>query len=304
MHIYLPIAEMSANVFGLLLLGGATGILSGMFGIGGGFLMTPLLIFMGVTPAVAVATSSNQIVAASASGFLGHWRRGNVDFQMGLVLLVGGLVGSTLGVELFTILKALGQIDLVISLSYVFFLGAIGVLMAVESIRAIWGNPDKRKDASEKHQWVKKLPFKVYFKRSDMEVSILMPLIVGLLVGIMVSLMGIGGGFIMIPAMVYLLGMPTSVVIGTSLFQIIFTSSHVTIMHAINTQSVDIVLAAILLSGSVIGAQYGSRYGAKVAPEKLRGLLAGMVLAVCLRLAWGLLVTPDNLFTVTAELTG
>lgn len=300
MQIYLPIAEMSVNIFVLLGLGWVTGVLSGMFGIGGGFLMTPLLIFMGVPPAVAVATSSNQIIAASVSGFLAHWRRQNVDFRMGTVLLLGGLVGSTLGVRLFAYLKELGQIDLVISLCYVVFLGFIGAMMATESLRAIARKregiePAKPKEYASFQRW----PFQVHFPRSKRDVSVLLPLLVGVLAGILVSIMGIGGGFVMIPAMIYILGMPTSVVIGTSLFQIIFITSNVTVLQAVNTQTVDVVLALLLLTGSVIGAQFGTRYGSKLPAEQLRALLAVMVLGVALRLAYGLFVQPADIYSIT-----
>jgi len=301
MHIYLPIAEMSVNVLTILLLGGVTGIFSGMFGIGGGFLMTPFLIFLGIPPSVAVATSANQIIAASFSGFMAHWRKGNVDFKMGWLLLVGGLAGSSFGVYLFTLLKRLGQVDLVISLLYVLFLGVIGGLMALESFRTI---RQKEQAASMKktYRWQRifqRMPMKTHFPHSELEVSIVLPVLVGVLVGVMVSLMGVGGGFIMIPAMIYLLGMPTSVVIGTSLFQIIFTTSHVTIMHAVSSQSVDVVLAFLLLTGSVVGAQYGSRFGGRLPAEQLRAAMASMVLLVALKLAVDLVIPPDDLYSVT-----
>ncbi len=300
MTIYLPIAEIPVNIFLLLALGGLAGILAGMFGIGGGFLMTPLLIFIGVPPAVAVATSSNQIVAASVSGCIAHFRRGNVDIKMGIVLLLGGVLGSTLGVALFAWLKSEGQIDLVISLTYVLFLGTIGVLMAMESFRAIRriksGQPAPVKKIRALHALP--LPFKMKFPRSELEISALLPLGVGVVAGILVSLMGIGGGFIMIPAMIYLLGMPTAVVVGTSLFQTIFTTGNVTILQAATTQTVDVVLAMILLTGSVIGAQFGSTLSLKVSAEKLRAMLALMVLAVCFKLALGLVLTPAEPFAI------
>ncbi len=308
MYIYLPIAEIPVNVISVLLLGGVAGVLSGMFGIGGGFIMTPFLIFMGISPSVAVATSANQIIAASVSGFQAHWRRGNVDFKMGFFLLIGGIVGSTLGVRLFAYLKSLGQIDLVIALLYVVFLGSIGASMALESYRSLKEQeadeslPPVKKKHRNRMQWVQYLPFKTRFPRSQLYVSALLPLMIGVVVGVMVSIMGIGGGFVMIPAMIYLLGMPTSVVIGTSLFQIIFTTSHVTLLHAVNTQSVDILLALLLLTGSVVGAQYGTRYGARMSAEKLRWLLALMVLAVCARLAYGLFVVPDSIYSVDVEI--
>ncbi len=311
MQIYLPIAELPVDIFLLLALGGMGGILAGMFGIGGGFLITPLLIFIGVPPAVAVATSTNQIIASSVSGFLAHLYRKNVDIKMGVFLLCGGFAGAAIGIWLFALLEAIGQIDIAISLIYVIFLGFIGILMAIESSRTILNQnkpPEKRKKKkkkSGKHQGYlgKKLrhmdlPWKVHFPHSDLTISAILPISIGILAGIMVSLMGIGGGFVMIPAMIYILGMPTQVVVGTSLFQIIFTTSFVTILHAINTQAVDIVLALLLIIGGVIGAQFGTVLGLKLPAEKLRGLLALIVLSVCTKLALDLLLEPENLYTV------
>ncbi len=300
MQIYLPIAEMSLNVFLLLGMGGVVGFLSGLFGVGGGFLMTPLLIFIGVPPAVAVGTEANQIVAASVSGVLAHWRRGNVDLKMGLVLLLGGFAGSTLGVMLFSFLRGVGQIDLVISLSYVVFLGIIGSLMLYESMRTM----RRRKTAPgqrmklHQHTWVHGLPLKMRFRRSKLYISALLPFVVGFFVGVLSAIMGVGGGFIMVPAMIYLLGMPTAVVIGTSLFQIIFVTANVTFLQAYANQTVDVVLALMLLTGAVIGAQFGARAGARLHGEELRGLLALMVLAVCGKLFFDLLVTPDDIYSL------
>ena len=300
MQIYLPIAEMSLNVFLLLGMGGAVGFLSGLFGVGGGFLMTPLLIFIGVPPAVAVGTEANQIVAASVSGVLAHWRRGNVDVKMGLVLLLGGFAGSTLGVMLFSFLRGVGQIDLVISLSYVVFLGIIGSLMLYESMRTM----RRRKTAPgqrmklHQHTWVHGLPLKMRFRKSKLYISALLPFAVGFLVGVLAAIMGVGGGFVMVPAMIYLLGMPTAVVIGTSLFQIIFVTANVTFLQAYANQTVDVVLALMLLTGAVIGAQFGARAGARLHGEELRGLLALMVLAVCGKLFFDLLVTPDDIYSL------
>lgn len=301
MTVYLPIAEISVNLFLILGMGGAIGLLSGMFGVGGGFLMTPLLIFIGIPPAVAVATVSNQITAASVSGVLAHWRRGNVDSKMGIVLLIGGIVGSAAGTWIFTILKSVGQVDLMISLSYVIFLGTIGALMFIESVNALI---DSRKGSIKRkklhqHYWIHGLPFKMRFRKSKLYISALMPLGIGALVGILSAIMGVGGGFVMVPAMIYLLGMPTSVVIGTSLFQIIFVTANVTLLHAISTQTVDVMLALLLMSSSVVGAQVGTRFGAKLRGEQLRGLLALMVIIVCLKLAFDLVVTPDDLFTLS-----
>lgn len=304
--IYLPIAEMPVNILVILLLGMVGGFLSGMFGIGGGFLMTPLLIFMGIPPAVAVASSTNQIIAASVSGFLAHWRRKNVDIKMGAFLIAGGFIGSSGGVWLFAVLKRIGQIDLVISVSYFLFLGAIGTLMAVESIKRI--REKKRGVAPGKPEipgWLKskKLPFIMEFPRSEIRLSAVLPVAVGLLAGILVSLMGIGGGFLMIPAMIYILGMPTSVVIGTSLFQIIFTTANVTFLQAVNTHTVDIVLAILLISGSVMGAQIGTRAATRLPGEKMRMLLSLIVLAVALKLAFDLFTEPRNPYSVI-ELEG
>ncbi len=305
MDIYLPIAEMPLNIFSLLLLGTAAGVLAGMFGIGGGFLMTPFLIFMGVPPAIAVSSSANQIIASSVSGFLAHWRRQNVDVKMGTVMLLGGMAGSVLGVQLFAYLKHIGLIDLVISLTYVFFLGTIGSLMGVESGRTLWrkrqGLPPPPR--SRKVSWLvrvkAKLPWKMRFPRSKIRVSIVIPLLVGAFAGVLVSIMGIGGGFVLIPAMIYLIGMPTGIVIGTSLFQIIFVTSSVTILQSITTQTVDVVLALLLLAGSVIGAQLGTRYGARLPAEQLRMMLSLMVIGVALRLAFGLFVTPGSMYSIT-----
>lgn len=300
MDIYFPIAEMSLNVLVLLAMGGGVGLLSGMFGVGGGFLMTPLLIFSGVPPAVAVGTEANQVVAASVSGALAHWRRGNVDIKMGVVLLIGGFAGSTAGVWLFTWLRDLGQIDVVISLCYVTFLGIVGILMLVESARA-WLRTRKPGGARRKlhtHTWMHGLPFKMRFRRSKLYISALLPLTIGAVVGVLSAIMGVGGGFVMVPAMIYLLGMPTSVVVGTSLFQIIFVTANVTFLQSVNNQTVDVLLALTLIASSVIGAQFGTMIGARLRSEQLRGLLGLVVLAVGLRVAWDLVAVPDSLFSL------
>ena len=299
--IYLPIAEMSVDLFLLLGMGGAVGFLSGMFGVGGGFLMTPLLIFIGVPPAVAVATEANQIVAASVSGVMAHWRRGNVDFKMGFVLLIGGFVGSSIGVWLFSVLRGLGQIELVISLCFVVFLGIIGCLMLAESARSMLrrrrtGGAARRK--LHQHYWVHGLPFKTRFRRSKLYISALLPLGIGFVVGMLAAIMGVGGGFFMVPAMIYLLGMPTSVVVGTSLFQIIFVTANVTFLQAVQNTTVDILLALLLLIGGVIGAQFGARAGARLGGEQLRGLLALIVLVVCGKLLFDLVGAPVDPYTV------
>ncbi|MEE8444956.1 MAG: sulfite exporter TauE/SafE family protein [Alphaproteobacteria bacterium] len=300
MNIYLPIAEISVNVFLFLGLGTGVGMLSGIFGVGGGFLMTPLLIFLGVPAPVAVGTEANQIVASSVSGALAHFRRGNVDLKMGAVLLAGGIAGSTFGVSLFKYLSTLGHIDVVIRLSYVVFLGTIGLLMAIESLRAL-----RRKRSVggggrklHEHHWFHGLPLKMRFHRSRLYISALLPLTVGFVVGILAAIMGVGGGFVMVPAMIYVLGMPTAVVVGTSLFQIVFVTANVTILQAWQNQTVDVLLALLLIVGGVIGAQIGTRLGAKLPGEQLRALLAAMVLAVCGKMAFDLISTPRDVFSL------
>jgi uncharacterized protein len=301
MQIYLPIAEVSVNAFLLLGLGGMVGVLSGMFGVGGGFLMTPLLFFIGIPPAVAVATEANQIVASSFSGVLAHLKRRTVDLRMGTVLLVGGLIGAALGVQLFNYLKALGQVDLLVRLCYVVFLGIIGGLMFIESLNAIRKTRSgKTVTTRKKHNWVHNLPFKMKFRTSGLYISVIPPVIVGVLVGILAAIMGVGGGFIMVPAMIYLLGMPTKVVVGTSLFQIIFVTAFTTLLHATTNFTVDMILAVLLLVGGVIGAQVGTRIGARLKAEQLRILLAMMVLLVCGKLAFDLLVQPAELYSLGA----
>lgn len=301
MQVYLPIAEMSVNILLLIIMGGGVGFLSGMFGVGGGFLMTPLLIFTGVPPAVAVATEANQIVASSTAGVGAHWRRGAVDFKMGGVLLTGGVVGSAVGVWIFRILRELGQVDLLISLAYVFFLGSIGSLMLFESVGAMRksrGGKSASTRGPGRHNWIHGLPFKMRFHRSRLYISAIPPLAIGFLVGLLAAIMGVGGGFIMVPAMIYLLRMPTNVVVGTSLFQILFVTAVVTMLHAVTNQTVDVVLAFFLLIGSVIGVQFGVRVGAKLRSEQLRALLALLVIGVCVRLAFGLFVEPVNPFSL------
>jgi len=300
MQVYLPIAEISVNVFLLLGLGAGVGFLSGMFGVGGGFLMTPILIFLGVPPPVAVSTQANQIIASSASGALAHFRRRSLDVKMGLVLTAGGAGGAVFGVQLVGLLSRLGQIDLVISLCYVGFLGVIGGLMFVESVLALRrrGRPGAgaRAGKRRKRGLIDALPLKTRFPVSGLYMSVLPPLAIGLLVGTLVAVMGVGGGFIMVPAMIYLLRMPTSIVIGTSLFQILFVTSLTTLLQATQNQTVDVVLAAILIVGGVIGAQLGARAGQKVRAEELRTALALIVLGVCAKLAWDLASTPPDLF--------
>lgn len=301
MQIYLPIAEVAVNAFTVLGLGGLVGLLSGLFGVGGGFLITPLLFFIGIPPMVAVATGANQVVASSVSGVLAQFKRKAVDVPMGLVLLVGGLLGSALGVWVFNILARLGQIDLAVQLAYVLLLGSIGVLMLQESLRAM-NRARKATKPVKRHQhiWVHRLPFKVKFRASGLYISVIPPILVGLVVGVLAAIMGVGGGFIMVPAMIYLLGMPTKVVIGTSLFQIIFTAAFTTLLHAVTNQSVDVMLALVLIIGGVVGAQIGSRMGARLKAEQLRILLALLVLAVAGKIALDLLLRPAELYSLTA----
>ena len=299
MYIYLPIAEVSVNAFVLLGLGGLVGVLSGMFGVGGGFLMTPLLFFIGIPPAVAVATEANQIVASSFSGVLAHVKRRNVDFKMGGVLLVGGLIGAGVGVFIFNYLKSLGQVDLLVKLCYVVFLGIVGSLMFTESLRTLRKSKQILVSKSRKKRtWIHALPLKTRFQVSGLYISAIPPVLIGILVGILAAIMGVGGGFIMVPAMIYLLGMPTKVVVGTSLFQIIFVTAFTTMLHATTNYTVDIVLAVLLLVGGVIGAQFGTMLGAKLKAEQLRILLSLMVLLVCAKLAFDLIVQPSELFSL------
>ncbi len=302
MQVYLPIAEVSVNAFLILGLGGVVGFLSGMFGVGGGFLITPLLFFIGVPPAVAVATGANQVVASSVSGVLAQVRRKAVDFRMGMVLLAGGLAGSAAGVWLFDWMTRLGQIDLFVQLSYVLFLGLIGGMMLLESVRSLLRA--RRAGAqmirrSHVHSWVHRMPLKVKFRASGLYISVIPPFIVGASVGVLSAIMGVGGGFILVPAMIYLLGMPTRVVVGTSLFQIIFVTAFTTLMHAVTHHTVDMLLALLLIAGGVVGAQFGARVGVRLKAEQLRILLALLVLAVAGKIAFDLLVQPSELFSIT-----
>ena len=301
MQIYLPIAEVSVNAFLLLGLGGIVGILSGMFGVGGGFLMTPLLFFIGIPPAVAVATEANQIVASSFSGVLAHLKRKTVDLKMGSILLIGGLLGAGIGIIIFNYLKSLGQVDLLVKLCYVAFLGIIGSLMFIESLRAILKTQGGSipKKVRRQRSFAQQLPFKIRFRTSGLYISVIPPVLVGLLVGILSAIMGVGGGFIMVPAMIYVLGMPTKVVVGTSLFQIIFVTGFTTVLHATTNYTVDIALAVLLLLGGVIGAQLGSQFGTRLRAEQLRILLALMVIAVCIKIALDLLIMPSELYSIT-----
>ncbi|MCB1382279.1 MAG: sulfite exporter TauE/SafE family protein [Notoacmeibacter sp.] len=303
MSIYLPIAEMSANMLVLLAIGGAVGFLSGMFGVGGGFLITPLLIFYNIPPAVAVATGANQVIASSFSGALAHFNRRTIDFKLGGVLMAGGVAGSLVGVQVFAMLRAMGQLDLFVSVLYVVFLGTVGGLMLWESLGALRKAkagiaPSLKKPGQ--HNWIHRLPLKMQFRASKLFVSVIPVLALGAFIGFLASIMGVGGGFIMVPAMIYLLKVPTNVVIGTSLFQIIFVAAFTTVAQAVMNESVDVVLAFLLMLGGVAGAQYGAKAGQKLRGEQLRALLAGLVLVVALRLAVDLFlapVTPYSLVT-------
>lgn len=301
MDLYLPIAEMSVNALVIIALGGAVGVLAGMFGVGGGFLTTPLLIFYGISPAVAVASATTQITGASVSGVLAHARRGGVDYRMGAVLVAGGVLGAIAGGAMFRSLQRAGQIDTIVSILYVFLLGGIGVLMIKESwtvIAARRRGERPKPPVRRHHPFVASLPFRWRFYGSGLYISPLAPLAVGFAVGALTVMLGIGGGFILVPAMIYLLGMATRVVVGTSLFQILFVTAATTMVHALTTQSVDIVLAILLLIGSVSGAQIGTRIAMRTSPEWLRLLLAALVLIVAVRLALGLGWRPDEIYSI------
>ena len=302
MDVYLPIANLSVNGLVIVALGALTGLLSGMFGVGGGFLTTPLLIFYGVPPTVAAASAASQVTGASVSGVFAHRRHGGVDIEMGAVLVAGGIVGTGIGAVLFRLLDELGQIDTVINLLYVLMLGSIGTIMARESLQALKAErqgvaikPRKRRH----HPLVASLPLRWRFYRSGLYISPLAPLLLGVLTGILTMLLGIGGGFVLVPAMLYILGMSASVVVGTSLFQILFVTMATTMMHALTTKAVDIVLAVLLLLGSVSGAQLGAQFAQKARPEYLRLALAAIVLIIALRMALGLGYRPDEIYSVT-----
>lgn len=300
MNLYLPIAELSVNPFVLIAMGAAVGFLSGLFGVGGGFLIAPLLIFYNIPPAVAVATGANQVIASSFSGALAHYRRGTVDLKLGTVLLLGGMAGAGVGIVIFTALRRLGQLDLAVSLLYVVFLGGVGVLMLIESVQSL-----RRKEGtgefrrSGKHNWVHGLPLKMRFQRSKLYVSVIPVAVLGFLIGILSSIMGVGGGFIMVPALIYLLRVPTSVVVGTSLFQIIFTSAATTILHATTNETIDVVLAFLLMIGGVFGVQFGAQASRKLRGDQLRALLALLVLSVAGRLGFELLIPPEEFYSIS-----
>ncbi|HID70986.1 MAG TPA: sulfite exporter TauE/SafE family protein [Desulfobacterales bacterium] len=299
-HMYLPIAGNSVNIFLILGLGGFVGLLSGIFGVGGGFLMTPLLMMFGIPPTVAAASDSNQIVGASTSGSLAHMRLGNVDIPMGVMLLIGGIAGGTVGVQVIKLLRAMGNADFLIAITYVIMLGGVGGYMFWESLQGL--KKEKTGDSAEKvdpvvektegKSLIQKLPFQYKFEKSGCEISMLLPLGFGILVGILAAIMGVGGGFIMVPVMVYLLRMPMHVVVGTSLFQILFTCVNVTIMQSWSNHTVDFVLAVLLLLGSTIGAQVGTAVSKRLKADQLKIMLASLVLLVCVKMMAGLLMTP------------
>ena len=300
MSIYLPIAEMNINIFLIIFIGMLVGGLSGLFGVGGGFLMTPLLIFLGIPPVVAVGSEAPHVLASSVSGVIAHWRKKNVDFKMGFFLLFGGVIGSTLGVNLFKLLKTYGQIDIVIQILFVILLSFIGFSMAFESARTTFKQYNTTSLIRKKlhqHSWIHGLPLKFRFHRSKLYISAIPPIFIGFFVGILSAMMGVGGGFIMIPAMVYILGMSTNVVVGTSLFQIIFVTANSTFFQSYINQTVDIILSALMIVGGVIGAQLGVKLGSKLKAEYLRGILALLVLAVCAKIFTDLVITPNELFS-------
>ena len=303
MDVYLPIANLSVNGLVIVALGALTGILSGMFGVGGGFLTTPLMIFYGIPPTVAAASAASQVTGASVSGVLAHRQRGGVDYRMGAVMVAGGIIGTGIGALLFRLLQQLGQIDTVINLLYVVLLGTIGTIMARESwqvLRAQKAGVPLPARKRRHHPMVASLPLRWRFYRSGLYISPLAPLLLGVFTGVLTMLMGIGGGFVLVPAMLYILGMSANVVVGTSLFQILFVTMATTMMHALTTRAIDIVLAVLLLIGSVTGAQLGTHLAQKIPAERLRFVLAAIVLIIALRMALGLGWRPDEIYTVTA----
>ena len=304
MYVYLPIAEIPINVLYILGMGLAVGFLSGMFGIGGGFLLTPLLIFAGIPPAIAVASQTGQISAASFSGMLAYWRRNAIDLKLAFVLLAGGLIGSALSVWLFALLRRLGQLDLVIALGYVFFLGLVGSLMLGESVRAMVrtrkGRPPMLRKPGQ-HNWIHRLPLKMRFPRSRIYLSSISVVTLGATIGLLGATLGIGGGFMLVPALVYLLRVPAALVVGTSLFQIVFTMAAACVLHAMVNQSMDVVLALVLMVGSVAGAQFGARAGQRLKAEQLRALLALLVLGVGVRFFLSLVIPPPDPYSIEVQ---
>jgi len=297
-QVYLPIAEMSVDALLLVGIGLGVGFLSGLFGVGGGFLLTPLLLLIGIPAPVAVASGANQTMGASVSGLIAQARRSNVDWRMGGVLVAGGLLGSVVGVQLFAWLRRMGQVDTAVAVFYVVVLGVVGLLMVMESLRAIRRRRMRRPDRLHQHSWAHGLPFKLRFRKSRLYISVLPPLVVGFAIGVLSAVMGVGGGFMLVPAMIYILGMPTAVVIGTSLFQVVCTTASVTLLAAIQLGTVDIVLTLLLLAGGVAGAQFGAAMGGRLRGEETRALLGALVLSVAGALLWDLVSVPERLFTV------
>ena len=305
MQIYLPIAEIPVNIIIILLLGLATGVLAGMFGIGGGFLSTPFLMFVGIPPTIAVATSANQIIASSASGLFAHLRKGSVDVKMGLFLVLGGFIGSSFGVSIFSFLRKSGHTDIVVGITYIVVIGSVSITMFKDSaltlIRSRFNISHSKKDGvllTKFLESIKNLPWKVYFPKSEIEVSVIVPVLLSVGVGILVAMMGIGGGFLMIPAMIYILRMPSNIVVGTSLFQIIFIASNTTFLQSIANNAVDIVLALLMIVSSSIGAQLGTHVGYKVNADKLRILLSLLLLGMCIKMLFLLLSQPESLYSI------
>ena len=304
MEIYLPIAGMSINFFLVIGIGGLVGFLSGLFGVGGGFLLTPLMMMIGIPPAVAAASDSNQIVAAAASGAFAHWRLGNVDFKMGLVILSGGIAGGTIGVQLVKVLRAVGNFEFVMKVVYVLMLGLVGGAMFIESLRTIRRSKSSGAAAAttlgepKLARLFTKMPLKMHFQRSGLHTSAIFPFTIGTIVGIMAALLGVGGGFIMVPAMIYIIGMPTIAAIGTDLFQIVLTSANVTLQQAFVNKTVDLLLALILLGGSTIGAQFGAMAGKRLKGEQIRILLAIIVLVLTVKIFLDLVITPSDLVSL------
>lgn len=302
MQLYLPIAELTVNMFLFLGMGGAVGFLSGMFGVGGGFLLTPLLIFTGIPPAVAVATVTPQIVASSTSAAVSYWRRRMIDEKMTLLLGLGGIAGSALGVFAFRALRLVGQLDLIIALAYVAFLGSIGTIMLRESVRALWRQRGGRAAPPRSpghHNWIHRLPLKTRFRRSKLYVSLIPIVALGSGIGFLGTILGLGGGFLMIPALIYLLRVPTNVVIGTSLAYTLMTMAVATVLHATANKTVDVMLAILLMVGGVVGAQFGAQVGQALRGEQLRALLALLVLAVALRVLLSLFLTPQEIYSLS-----
>lgn len=303
MEIYLPIAQMSVHWLIILSMGFVVGFLSGVFGVGGGFLLTPVLIFYGIPPGVAVATTASQIAGVTFSGVLTHWKRRSVDFKMGGVMIASGLIGSAVGVWLFAVLRRMGQAEFAISASYVVLLGSVGGIMLNETVRTLQARRAGRSGYGHKpgqHHWLHGLPFKMRFRQSRLYISAIPPVVLGFIVGVLSAVLGVGGAFVMVPAMIYLLRMPTNVVVGTSMFQVLFVSASSTILHAVDNFTVDVVLALVLILGGVFGVQYGVRAGAKLRGEELRFLMALLVLAVAVGLFYQLVVKPEDVYSLTA----